>query len=466
MRISRIKPWISIVFLFLGAASLRAQQYYISDIQVEGNKRTQAHIILRELDAQKGDSVRVSRIRHVLNVSRENLENTSLFNYVYMYYTPLEEGVNNIVLNVKVEERWYTFPMLNIRYEDRNLSAWLKSLDFNRVSFEFGAQVYNLWGLNHGLTAGLQLGYRQALGLTYKNITLDRRQKHFLSAGVSMQRSHHIDLMTVEDAPFNVKMPDQLLEQSFNLFAHYTFRYDVRTTHNFALSSGYQKIADTVLTLNPDYWGLNRNERIYLNFKYFFKKDNRDYIAYPLKGYFLKTEGRLYVSHDLGVRYAQLNANAQYYWKLGHRWYASEKFTAGASIKNTRAYILDQALGYEESALRGYEYYVIDGQHYANLNSSIRYNLMPKTIYVLHWLSALPKFNKIHFALYATAFFDMGAVYHRYPGPNNYLSNRFLYSGGIGLDLVTYYDIVFVLNYSMNRQGERGLYFSLKLPFM
>ncbi|MCL1973562.1 MAG: hypothetical protein FWG54_01935, partial [Bacteroidetes bacterium] len=296
-----MKPWISIVVFLLGIGSLSAQKYYVSDIRIEGNKRTRDHIILRQLEVQKGDSVRVDRIRHILNVSTENLENSSLFNYVFMYYTILEEGVDNIVLNVRVEERWYTIPMLNIRYDDRNFSAWLKNRDLNRVKLELGAHVYNLWGLDHRVTAGLQLGYQQAINLTYKNITLDRRQKHFLTSGISLQKSHYAEPMTEADAPFGVKTPDLLLTQGVDLFVLYTFKHDVRTTHNILLAADYKKIADTVLTLNPHYWGNAQKERVNLNLHYFFRKDNRNYIAYPLKGYFLKIGTQFYASQDWSV---------------------------------------------------------------------------------------------------------------------------------------------------------------------
>ena len=43
-------------------------------------------------------------------------------------------------------------------------------------------------------------------------------------------------------------------------------------------------------------------------------------------------------------------------------------------------------------------------------------------------------------------------------GTNNYLSNKLLTSAGIGLDMITYYDIVFRLEGTLTRQGKRGLY--------
>ena len=466
MQINFAKRWIYVLCALFLSVSAFAQQYYIADIALQGNHRTQSHIILRELDIQKGDSVKIQRLAHVLKVSKENLDNLSLFNYVDIYWAPSSEDTHNITITIRVEERWYFLPFVSIKYEERNVSAWLKNFDLGRTTVEVGAQIYNLFGLNHSLVAGIQFGYRQALNFTYKNITLDKRQKHFLTAGASMQRSHYMNVMTISDTPLSIKTPDLILEQSLDLFFHYTYRYNVRITHNVSLFSEYKKIADTILLVNPNYWGNSHRERLNLQLQYFFKTDQRDYAPYPLKGYFLKVGANLYASHDLSVRYAQLNANAQYFKKWSDRWFSEERITAGVSAKNRKAYVLDQALGYGENVLRGYEYHVIDGQYYTTLNNTIKYNIVPKTIFVVNWLSALPKFNKIHFALYAHAFVDMGAAFHHYPDPSNQLSNQFLYSGGVGLDLVTYYDIVFTLSYSINRQGERGIYFSFKLPFL
>ena len=467
MLINWTKRTVGLLAALICCTALHAQQqFYISDIQVVGNKTTKEKIILRELDVKKGDSVLVSRMKQVITHSMENLNNLPLFNYVEIDYEFLPNSNDHIVLRVRVEERWYYFPLINVKLEDRNTSTWIKDFDMTRITFEFGAQIYNLLGLNHTLTSGVQMGYQQAWSFHYKNITLDRAQKHFISTGISLQMSHNMDVMTVDDAPLRMKTPNQILKQNISWYLNYTYRHDVRTTHNLYIGLEHKKMADTILLINPDYWGNDQRERLNATLQYFFRTDQRDYTPYPLKGYYLKIGGNLFVTNDLSVRYLQLNTNAQYYWDLGKRWYAAGRITAGISIKNTKAYILDQALGYGENVLRGYEYHVVDGQHFAALNSTLRYNIVPKKVFVINWLSKLSKFNKIHFAFYANAFWDMGVTSHQYLAPFNYLSNQFLYSGGLGIDLVTYYDIILTLNYSINKQNDRGFYFSFKLPFM
>jgi hypothetical protein len=49
--------------------------------------------------------------------------------------------------------------------------------------------------------------------------------------------------------------------------------------------------------------------------------------------------------------------------------------------------------------------------------------------------------------------------YSYLPGGNQYLmNNRWLYTAGIGLDLISLYDMRFGLDYSFNQFGEKGLF--------
>ena len=48
-------------------------------------------------------------------------------------------------------------------------------------------------------------------------------------------------------------------------------------------------------------------------------------------------------------------------------------------------------------------------------------------------------------------------VYNPTPGFNN-LNNKMLFSGGVGLDIVTIYDVSIKLDWSFNQLGQNGIY--------
>ena len=57
-----------------------------------------------------------------------------------------------------------------------------------------------------------------------------------------------------------------------------------------------------------------------------------------------------------------------------------------------------------------------------------------------------------------------GIAYNPQPGENA-LSNSLLHSAGIGIDIVTFYDVILRFEYSFNQLGQNGLYLHRKSIF-
>jgi hypothetical protein len=115
--------------------------------------------------------------------------------------------------------------------------------------------------------------------------------------------------------------------------------------------------------------------------------------------------------------------------------------------------------------LRGYELFVMDGNSYGLLLSNLKYCLMQERSYNLAYIP-WSQFNPIHFSFYANLFFDMAyvrGIYYAEAG-NTYV-NRFLYTGGLGLDMVSYYDQVIRFEISINREGKPGFFIHTEVPF-
>jgi len=52
----------------------------------------------------------------------------------------------------------------------------------------------------------------------------------------------------------------------------------------------------------------------------------------------------------------------------------------------------------------------------------------------------------------------LGYVYSEKPLNSNKLSNTLLRTAGIGVDIISIYDFVFKIDYSVNQLGDKGLY--------
>lgn len=89
-----------------------------------------------------------------------------------------------------------------------------------------------------------------------------------------------------------------------------------------------------------------------------------------------------------------------------------------------------------------------------------------KVINLKIWpIRKLDQFNRIPFEIYTNLFFDAGYVYaesEKFKQYNNTRVNKLMYSTGIGIDFVTYYDKILRFDYSFNAMGESGLFIHWK----
>ena len=448
---------------------LFAADFCISDIYISGNKKTKDFIILRELPFRKGDVYEVGRFIDEVKVAKEHLDNTSLFNYVFINYRPDTLSIDSsecipVIVDIDVEERWYIWPQVSLKLEDRNLSSWLKESDWNRITIGWGARIYNVFGIRHKITASHYFGYEDGGRLGYDNIALNKGRTQMLGFNVLALFNHTLNTQSVNNKLIYVKDADDFIDRTVAGSVSYTYRPGIRATHTVNLDYSRTQLADTVLWVNKDYWGTENLVNTTFKLEYILNYEHRDYFAYPTKGYFIGAEVSAVTADKMHFFFGSLNLKLQYYKEILPRLYWSSRLNTTVSFKNKRAYIYDQFVGYEDRALTGYDYYVIDGQHNVLLNNDLRYVLMPKRIVNLSFIRGLSNFRKIHFSLYAKLMYDMGYVYDSYALSSNTLANSFLYGYGAGLDLVTYYDITLNVSYAFNKMREGGFFFGIKAP--
>ena len=123
-------------------------------------------------------------------------------------------------------------------------------------------------------------------------------------------------------------------------------------------------------------------------------------------------------------------------------------------------YYNQRLFGYGDLYLRGLEKYVIDGVAGAMVRSTFRKQLYRAHIPVSH----IPTLEHIPLRIYAKVYGDWGYSYNR-NFTDNSLVNRMLYTGGAGIDVVTFYDLVLRFEYSFNQLGQSGFFFHIRNDF-
>ena len=111
--------------------------YIISKIDIQGNKTTKRQIITRELCFKENDTIKRKDLDLLIKKSRDNLLNTTLFNFATIEKSTISS--NYIVININLTERWYTWPVPILQLTYNNFSMWLRKPEIERL--DYGAYI-------------------------------------------------------------------------------------------------------------------------------------------------------------------------------------------------------------------------------------------------------------------------------------------------------------------------------------
>lgn len=431
----------------------------IKKVIVEGNKKTRPSIIQREVRIQPGDTIYYKDLANTLEAARKQVLNTSLFLAVNTNIRNWEGNQADFV--VDVAERWYTIALPVFKLADRNFNVWWvdQKRSLNRVNLGVRGFQDNLTGRGDKLSMEVQVGYTQKVLLGYTLPYIDKKLRHGVGFLVSYSRSREINDSTNLNKQVFFRQDEFLREVS--LFAlTYSFRPAINARHQVWLSYNTESVADTIAKRNPSYLGDGRTKAKYLELLYRFNYIDADSWIYPLKG--TSFQGEIAQAGFFGladVKYTKLRVKATQYWQLQKKWYAAVGARVQARFPSDQPYFMMKGMGYNEDYLRGLEYYVVDGTNFAIAKTTLRYELLSFNVH----LPLIPKkFRSVPFRIYGKAYADGGYSYNKFPG-NSFLNERFLYTGGIGLDIVSFYDTCLRIEYSANQFGQKGLFLHTKI---
>ena len=294
---------------------------------------------------------------------------------------------------------------------------------------------------------------------------INKKQKSGLNFGFAYARNHQTGFATINDEIVNYKNEEKYARTETGASVSYSHRADLYESHLVEGAYRFAEVLDTVLQLNQDYFAAKKSTTKYFSLRYLFKSDHRDIIAYPLKGNYFDVElakiGLPFLQDELNIY--SIMSRFKKFWELPHGFYFSSGLTAKYTGNEFQPYYNTRALGYGNEFLRGYEYYVIDGQRFGLLKTNIKYKLIGERVVHARFIP-LNKFNVIPFAFYLNLYGDAAYVQDRQFSKFNSLVNTWLYSGGAGIDFVTYYDLVLRFEFSVNKLGESGFFLHFTAP--
>ena len=352
-------------FLLLSFSSFgQNDAFVVHTLIIEGNKKTKTAIIQRELDLQVGDTISIAQIMDILKQNELRVLNTGLFTQATFKLNGItEKGIN---LHLTVVEDWYLYPIPVFELADRNFNVWWveQNRSLERVNYGLYVIHKSLTGRKDPLKVAGLLGYGQKINVTYAFPYLNKKQTLGVKFDYLFARNREIGFTTNENKLQFEQFNNEYLLHRFRLSTGLTYRPNIKTFHESNVFFYKNRIHDHVLTINPNFFKSNTTLQKYFALNYQFTYENRNFQPYPTKGNYLnlkiQKEG-LGVFNDINV--ASLTAWYKQYFPLSKKWSAEIELKGRKVWQNEQVpYYNSQALGYFDDYLRGYEYYVIDGQ--------------------------------------------------------------------------------------------------------
>lgn len=446
------------------AISDTTARLFVHEILITGNRKTRPYIIIREMKFKPGQYTPAAKLAENLQLSQHLVYNTNLFSEVKV--EPVFTDSSSIDIKVTVKERWYIYPTPQFQLVDRNFNEWINVYKASLDRVIYGAKFahYNFSGRRDQLRIFLLNGYARNFSASYISPYSNPSLTEGFSFAAGFTQNREISYRTSQGNKLRqYNNQHKFVRNVFAASASYIARKGYFNRHSWVLGYTYMDVEDSVVQFyNPSYFNSNKPFNGYVDLGYNYGYLNVNNVNYPLTG---QSFGISVLKRGLGfsggTNLLMLDAGWNKYIDHSKNWYSS--FQTGAKLKLPfkQAYINQRALGFNDFNLRGLEYYVVDGVAAVLAKYTLKKKIISFDIPVPIRNKVI---SKIPFAFYAKTYGDAGYVHNEIP-VRAMLNNRFLYSGGFGIDMITVYDINFRFEYSFNQLGEKGLFLHLKGGF-
>ena len=114
----------------------------VKNIFVEGNQKTKARLIIRELTFNVGDTIPLSKFGKLLDDNRLRIMNTNLFNVAQLNVKNWKSGnlpIDEVSIVITVVENFFVYPVPIFGLADRNFNVWWKEQNhaLSRTNYGF-----------------------------------------------------------------------------------------------------------------------------------------------------------------------------------------------------------------------------------------------------------------------------------------------------------------------------------------
>ncbi len=460
-----------IIILFTNYSSVHAQvvpdvviqkdieSVVLSAIKITGNKQTKEYIILRETPFKVGDTLLKSELPSLLRKAKTQVYNTNLFIEVNIDSSILPDA--SLQVNIKLIERWYIFPKPRIDFVD-GINAWYKTFnaDFKRVVYGIDFTHQNFSGRRDLFSVTFLNGFSRGIAASYFSPYSNLK----LTEGFGISASYFQNRSLTYKTSFKNKplvlpiQKDKFVRQSIGLSASYSRRLNFFKRLNFSLSGQYVVVDDSAISKNINYFNNPSAKQFFPSIGITLSYANTDKNLYPLKGlvynYGVSKTG---TGFSGGINNTTAFGYVAKYFAHKYHFYSSIKTAGILKLPFEQAYVNQRAIGSGNLKLRGLELYLVDGVAAAVANYTLSKRL---TSFRIPFPFGIKQIPYIPVNIFAKTYADIGYSHIPKPFVGN-LNNRFLCTGGFGIDILTLYDLVLKVEYSFNQLKEKSVFLQI-----
>lgn len=467
-----------------GAVTLPDTLYHdyiiISEYKLSGNDLTKDWFIIRELDFKIGDSLLTyqkgkkvdfsqkrftasdsSELRLRMNYSRENIINTKLFLTVNLSLERIDGRDYRLMINVTERHYWWLFPVVKLNAP--NFNEWLRDPDISDVSMGLFFSHNNLFGISHQTSLVGYVGKSYAAAWGYRIPWIGKGKKTGITFGAGYQNLYTVEYGSVENKRQILYESNSL--QTANILVTLNMRPGLYNYGTVKLTGEWVKVSDSLYSLDTNFLGKGKKTNTYLTLYADYAYDSRNSKSYPLQGSYLcafvQKIGLGILSTD--VDYFFYGIDFHFYQKLSNKWFVAEMFKIQSNSGENLPYHYQVNMMYKKNFIRGYDLFTLKGDEMYFFRSNVKYELVKPNTKKVKQGQEKNKFKALQYAFYLNAFADAGYVMNNFT-ENNPLNNKMLYSWGLGLDFVTYYDMVLRFEYAFTSERTNGFFIAFGMP--
>lgn len=460
--------------------SIQLDEIVIKEVSITGNEKTKDFFIIRELDFKIGDTLSTilskrksneklkrttledsSEIVLRMRYSRENIINTKLFLTVNLGIEQINGKEYRLVIDVTERHYWWLFPVVKLNAP--NFNEWLRDVDLSDISMGLFFSENNLFGISHQTSIVGYVGKSYAAAWGYKIPWIGHGKKTGLLFAAAYQNLYTAEYGSLENK--RQMIYDYNAIQNLKVGAAFTFRPGLYHYGTIKLNGEWVQISDSLYSLDTTFLAQDDKQNVSLSVYVDYAYDSRNSKSYPLKGNYLKVflnkRGMGLISKD--VDYFSYGIDFRFFQKLSEKWYVAEMFKLENSSGENRPYYYQLNLTGKKDFIRGYDLYTLKGDEMYYFRSNLKYELVKPRKKKVKKGNEDNKFKALQYAFYLNVFADAGYVTNKFTENNPY-NNKMLFSWGLGIDFVTYYDMVLRFEYAFTSIGTNGFFIGFGMP--